>query len=171
MKTLLMFVLLLIISSFNIVSAQYIEWQENKIQEDGIMTITTMSVIDEPRICTMDYTPVCAEVQVQCIKAPCPAVTQTFGNACSAWDNKILFQGACSSYMNDSLYKKLDPKREAVQNIISKLSTKTLVKMNVMLDQKIEMTKMSRIAVEMQKERITTYAFIKSIVNSQLSTK
>jgi hypothetical protein len=73
--------------------------------------------------------------------------------------------------MNDSLYKKLEPKREAVQNIISKLSTRTLTRMNVMLDQKIEMTKMSRIAVEMQKERITTYAFIKSVVNSQLSTK
>jgi hypothetical protein len=84
MKTLLMFVLLLIISSFNSVSAQYIEGQENKAQEDGIMTITTMSVVDEPRICTMEYSPVCAEVQVQCFKAPCPAITQTFGNACSA---------------------------------------------------------------------------------------
>ena len=73
--------------------------------------------------------------------------------------------------MNDSLYKKLEPKREAVQNIISKLSTRTLTKMNVMLDQKIEMTKMSRIAVEMQKERITTYAFIKSIISTQLSAK
>lgn len=30
------------------------------------MTITTMLVIDEPRICTMEYSPVSAEVQVQC---------------------------------------------------------------------------------------------------------
>jgi hypothetical protein len=73
--------------------------------------------------------------------------------------------------MNDSLYKKLEPKREIVQNIISKLSTRTLTKMNVMLDQKIEMTKMSRIAVEMQKEKITIYAFIKSIINTQLFVK
>lgn len=30
------------------------------------------------------------------------------------------------------------------------------------------MTKMSRIAVEMQKEKITKYAFIKSVVNEKL---
>lgn len=33
-------------------------------------------------ICTMEYAPVCASVQVQCIKAPCPAIEQTFGNKC-----------------------------------------------------------------------------------------
>jgi hypothetical protein len=43
--------------------------------------------------------------------------------------------------------------------------------MNELLDQKIHMTKLSRIAVEMQKQRITKYAFIKSVVNSQLSAK
>jgi hypothetical protein len=48
---------------------------------------------------------------------------------------------------------------------------KTLVKMNELLDQKIKMVKLSRIAVEMQKERITKYAFIKSVVNTQLSAK
>ncbi len=169
MKTLLIAVFILIISSVN-VAAQYIEGQENNHQ-DGIMTITTMSAVEEPRMCTMEYAPVCAEVQVQCIKTPCFPIKQTFGNTCSAGDNPILFQGECKSYLNEDLYNKYEPKREAVQKLISKVSYPTLVKMNEILDQKIQMVKYSRIAVEIQKERITKYAFIKSVINTQLSAK
>lgn len=43
----------------------------------------------QPVICTMDYTPVCAEVQVQCIKAPCPPIKETFGNKCQMDANKL----------------------------------------------------------------------------------
>ena len=39
---------------------------------------------DAPTICTMDYTPVCALVQVQCVKAPCPPVFETKSNECVA---------------------------------------------------------------------------------------
>jgi len=169
MKTLLITIFVLIISSVN-VSAQYIEGQENDHQ-DGIMTITTMSVVEEPRICTMEYAPVCAEVQVQCVKAPCYPIKQTFSNTCSAGDNSILFQWECSSYLDTTAFNKYEPKREAVQKIISQVNNKTLVKMNELLDQKIEMVKLSKISVEIQKQRITQYAFIKSVVNSQLSTK
>jgi hypothetical protein len=84
MKSLLIAIFILIISSVN-VAAQYIEGQENTPSEDGIMTITTLSLPEEePRMCTMEYAPVCAEVQVQCIKAPCYSAKQTFGNTCSA---------------------------------------------------------------------------------------
>ncbi len=38
----------------------------------------------EDVMCTQQYAPVCGEVQVQCIKAPCYPVKQTFGNACMA---------------------------------------------------------------------------------------
>lgn len=34
--------------------------------------------------CTMEYAPVCASVQVQCIMAPCNPVEQTFSNSCMA---------------------------------------------------------------------------------------
>jgi hypothetical protein len=91
MKTLLIAIFVLIISSIS-VAAQYIEGQENKSYKDDTMTITTMSVIEEPMMCTMEYAPVCAEVQVQCIKAPCFPMKQTFGNACSAGKNSILFE-------------------------------------------------------------------------------
>lgn len=52
----------------------------------------------QPVICTMDYTPVCAEVQVQCIKAPCPPIKETFGNKCQMDANKLatfLYTGEC----------------------------------------------------------------------------
>lgn len=32
----------------------------------------------------MEYAPVCGSVQVQCIKAPCEPVKQTFSNSCMA---------------------------------------------------------------------------------------
>lgn len=168
MKSILIFVFLLIVSSLN-VSAQYIEGQENNHQ-DGIMTLTTKT-LEQPKMCTMEYAPVCAEVQVQCVKAPCYPAKQTFSNTCMAGDNSILFQWSCSDYMNDEVYNNYESKRAAVQEIISKVNTKTLEKMNESLDQKIEMVKLSRIAVEVQKERISKYAFIKSVVNAQLSAK
>jgi len=49
-------------------------------------------------ICTMEYAPVCASVQVQCIKAPCPPIEQTFGNKCQMNANKhatFLHEGEC----------------------------------------------------------------------------
>lgn len=52
----------------------------------------------QPVMCTMDYTPVCAEVQVQCIKAPCPPIKETFGNTCQMDANKLarfLYTGEC----------------------------------------------------------------------------
>ena len=53
---------------------------------------------EAPTICTMDYTPVCASIQVQCIKAPCPPIKQTFGNTCMMNANKLakfLYTGEC----------------------------------------------------------------------------
>ncbi|MFZ2151103.1 MAG: DUF333 domain-containing protein [Candidatus Absconditicoccaceae bacterium] len=51
-------------------------------------------------ICTMEYAPVCASVQVQCIKAPCPPIEQTFGNKCQMNANslaKFLYEGECGT--------------------------------------------------------------------------
>lgn len=48
--------------------------------------------------CTMEYAPVCAEVQVQCIKAPCPVIKETFGNKCMMNANKLakfLYEWEC----------------------------------------------------------------------------
>ncbi|MCP4522833.1 MAG: hypothetical protein GY828_01305 [Candidatus Gracilibacteria bacterium] len=170
MKNILLTIILLSLSLFS-VSAEYIEGKDNTPQE-GMMGITTTSIeVDEPRMCTMEYAPVCAEVQVQCITTPCFPVQKTFGNTCSAGNNSVLFSGECTNYINDSLYKKYESKREQLEKLVAKVKTKTLVKINDLLDQKIKMTKMSRIAVEMQKQRITKYAFIKSVISTELKNR
>lgn len=40
--------------------------------------------------CTMDYTPVCAKVNVQCVTTPCNPVSETFSNACEACKNPLV---------------------------------------------------------------------------------
>jgi hypothetical protein len=45
--------------------------------------------LEQPVTCTMDYNPVCAKVQVQCIMAPCPPIEQTFWNRCTMEANKL----------------------------------------------------------------------------------
>jgi hypothetical protein len=55
----------------------------------------SVKIIDGGVACPAVYSPVCAEVVVQCIKAPCNPVRQTFSNSCMAGKNKVLFQGTC----------------------------------------------------------------------------
>jgi len=57
---------------------------------------------EEPRMCTMEYAPVCAQVQVQCIKAPCNPILQTFWNSCMAWDNKIVYKWECNTKLSEN---------------------------------------------------------------------
>lgn len=60
------------------------------ILENNTLTITTSGnntfvfTQELPKVCTMEYAPVCGKVQVQCITAPCPTIEQTFGNTCTA---------------------------------------------------------------------------------------
>jgi hypothetical protein len=52
-----------------------------------------------PQACTQEYNPVCGQVQVQCIRAPCNPVMQTFGNKCEACANSFTIsytEGACA---------------------------------------------------------------------------
>lgn len=50
----------------------------------GILGIRFANAATDSVACTMEYAPVCATVQVQCIKAPCNPVEQTFSNSCMA---------------------------------------------------------------------------------------
>jgi len=47
--------------------------------------------------CTREYRPVCGEVQVQCIRAPCPPLKTTFSNRCVAENAGAtnIVDGAC----------------------------------------------------------------------------
>ena len=58
--------------------------------EMGCGCVTTVEggevppIKEDESICTQQYDPVCGEVEVQCIKAPCPPIKQTFSNDCFA---------------------------------------------------------------------------------------
>lgn len=40
--------------------------------------------------CTTDINPVCAKINIQCIKAPCNPINQTFNNSCEACKNPLV---------------------------------------------------------------------------------
>lgn len=51
-------------------------------------------------ICPTIYKPVCGQKQVQCFRAPCPPVQQTFSNSCraTAAGYSVISNGVCNSY-------------------------------------------------------------------------
>jgi len=54
---------------------------------------------EETKACIALYEPVCAKVNVQCFRAPCPPVDQTFGNSCEACNNPLVTkytEGECA---------------------------------------------------------------------------
>lgn len=79
------------------------EWRCTKVKDDVMTTMsfpTTKSIEDDARVCTMDYNPVCAKVQIQCITTPCNPILETFSNACMAWDNEIVYTWECNTKLS-----------------------------------------------------------------------
>lgn len=64
-----------------------------------IVTTNDEAVSKAPTMCTADYNPVCATKQVQCIKAPCDPIKQTYSNACMAAADQaiVISQGECEA--------------------------------------------------------------------------
>lgn len=62
---------------------------------NGVTYVEDISVkcTEEQRgaeVCTLDYSPVCATVNIQCITEPCDPVQQTFSNTCGACSNPLV---------------------------------------------------------------------------------
>ena len=58
----------------------------------------TVTLPAEPIACTMEYAPVCGEVQIQCVTTPCNPIKETFSNKCmmNTKKAKYLFDGECN---------------------------------------------------------------------------
>ncbi len=61
------------------------------------------------KVCTEEYKPVCGELKVQCIKAPCNPIQKTYGNKCSQEQSgaTLLHEGRCldnTTYSNSPYY-------------------------------------------------------------------
>lgn len=50
----------------------------------------TLCTGERPEVCAEIYDPVCAKVNIQCIKAPCNPINETFPNACRACANNLV---------------------------------------------------------------------------------
>ena len=73
-----------------------------KIDEngDGVFSANEMLNFEEENqhVCTQEYAPVCASVNIKCITEPCEPVNQTFSNRCAMDDNgnaTFLYEGEC----------------------------------------------------------------------------
>ena len=60
---------------------------------------TSQIYATDPVACTMEYAPVCGSKQVQCIKAPCDPIIQTYGNSCQlkADGASLVHTGECTT--------------------------------------------------------------------------
>jgi hypothetical protein len=74
--------------------ANFILQQSGKdISQDDRLNITTIFCAKEQRnvdACIEIYQPVCATVEIQCIKAPCYPIEETFSNSCNACKNPLV---------------------------------------------------------------------------------
>lgn len=58
--------------------------------KDWYAQVTPIQCTERHEQCPNVHNPVCASVNVQCIKAPCNPVEETFGNACLACQNTLV---------------------------------------------------------------------------------
>jgi len=59
----------------------------------------------KPAVCTREYQPVCGEVNVQCVQAPCPPITRTYSNRCVLDGDGARFvsEGVCPAPITQEL--------------------------------------------------------------------
>lgn len=127
--------LALAILSFSEVNAEnYVCTMDAKMCSDGSFVWRTWPNCEfekcsdevEKKACTREYMPVCWEVQVQCIKAPCYPIMQTFSNKCELWNNslaKFVWEWTCESISKNNLKNKIWIKN--ANNIEKYLQNKT----------------------------------------------
>lgn len=112
--------------------------------------------------CPAVYDPVCAEINVQCVKAPCPPIRKTFSNSCEAGKNKltkVLYKGECEKISDDKIKNFTIPTNKTYKNI-----TKHIKPINIDISEKFIADFQFN-----EKTGIYTYKIINTINNKTLS--
>ena len=132
---------------------------------------TTAKEDHSQKICTMEYAPVCAEVQVQCIKAPCYPVQQTFSNACMADDNPILYEWQCNNFVDIMTYKRYQQFEnklgKSLSNVPDDVLTRAVDRVDSMIDDYLSTKKQ----IDVIKKRVTQLVFVKQLINNELKNR
>ena len=98
-----------------------------------LVNLVNVHAVQEPTICTMQYDPVCAEKQVQCVTTPCDPVRTTYGNACMAAADQatIIFEWDCNIAEGGII---VDNNKDDQQNAVSWAHKLWITKYNTIAD-------------------------------------
>lgn len=126
---------------------------------EDVLTITPVNsiAVGEPMMCTMEYAPVCG------------LNGTTYGNSCMAGKNAVAYAGECDTYVDYSQLARL--KRvagKAVSSKVSSYSEEARYKALESIEARIKMVKLSRIAPQAQKERVTFFVFVREMIQKSL---
>lgn len=133
-------------------------WCEDVYGENGQESWSCLQYKEEKQpvemFCTMEYAPVCW------------VNNKTYGNACGATSQgvEIAYGWQCSDYVDQKLFKRYDVLRDKYTKIIENIDEEKLPGIIDNIDLRIEATKKSRIAREMQIRRITAYMWLKNLI-------
>lgn len=117
-------------------------------------TLSVVSAAETQTACTMEYAPVCAKVEVQCVRAPCYPIYHTYSNTCmmsSESTAKMVHSDACTAFeegrpavLSEGLKNALRVQFDRFMKIIGTLEQKAELAKLQLLDTKIT----ARLAIE-----------------------
>lgn len=175
----LIIILFLLLSFYVSSYAGHVVWHELVLTTNGYILVSdvnasTIQCLDQEsdlRICTLEYAPVCAEFQVQCVTTPCNPIQVTYGNACMAGDNRILYHWECNSYLDLEKYKEYQRIEFRFTSLLERVSTSVLRKAIDKIDMIMANIISSESTTFAVKDKITKYTFIKNIMQNELNSR
>ncbi len=91
-----------------------------------LLTPHLLRAEETPTICTLEYAPVCGEVDngIRCVTTPCPSTDlKTFGNECQLNAEKatLLYEGECQE-QEPNLEEVLSEESQEIQDLLDQIT-------------------------------------------------
>lgn len=135
---------------------------------DNLNSPIREDVIDNMVICTMEYAPVCWVDGVtywnRCVAEQQNKVEVAYTWECKATNDTL-------SYVDRELFKKYVESNKQIPELLKYIETKALESASLKLEQKIEATKLQRIARWVQEQRITAFVFLKWLIDREINLR